>query len=66
MSADGREIIAAAILDKNNPLFDIPTTGVIVNNELYCLAATFLNSLKDDGTFNLNDLKDPVVLRYKL
>jgi len=66
LSADGREIIAAAILDKNNPLFDIPTTGVIVNNELYCLAATFLNSLKDDGTFNLNDLKDPVVLRYKL
>lgn len=66
LSADGREIIAAAIIDKNNPLFAIPTTGVIVNDELYCLAATFLNLLKDDGTFNINDLKDPVVLKYKL
>jgi DNA-binding beta-propeller fold protein YncE len=66
LSANGREIIAAAILDKNNPLFDMPTTGVIVNDELYCLAATFVNLLKDDGSFNIDDLKDPVVLRYKL
>ena len=66
LSADGREIVAAAILDINHPLFDVPTTGVIANGELYCLAATRLNSLKQDGTFDINVLKDPVVLRYKL
>lgn len=66
LSVDGREIVAAVLLDINNPLFEVPTTGVIANGELYCLAATCLNSLKEDGTFNINDLKEPVVLKYKL
>lgn len=66
LSADGREIVAAAILDINNPLFDIPTTGVIAKGELYCLAATRLSSLKEDGTFDINVLKEPLVLKYRL
>lgn len=38
----GNEIIAASILDHKNPLFSVPTNGVMVGDVFYCLAATYL------------------------
>jgi sugar lactone lactonase YvrE len=66
LSDNGREILGASIIDQNNPLFVIPTTGVIVNDELYCLAATYLNLYTTTGSIDTNQLKNPTVLKYKL
>jgi hypothetical protein len=66
LSDDGREILAASIIDQNNPLFVIPTTGVIVNDDLYCLAATYLHLYTTTGSIDTNQLKNPTVLKYKL
>jgi hypothetical protein len=66
LSEDGKEILAASIIDRNNPLFAIPTTGVIANDELYCLAATFLNQLSISGNYDAEKIKNPLVLKYRL
>jgi len=66
LSDGGREILAAYIIDQNNPLFVIPTTGVIVNDELFCLAATYLNLYTATGSIDTKLLKNPIVLKYKL
>jgi hypothetical protein len=66
LSDDGKEIIGAVIIDRNNPLFAIPTTGVISGDELYCLAATLLDQLSVSGNYDIAKLKNPLVLKYKL
>lgn len=38
------------VLDANNPLFDIPTTGSIVVNEFYFIGNSQMDKLNDNGT----------------
>lgn len=66
LSTDGSEIVSSSIIDQNNPLFNEPTSGVIVNDELYCLAATYLRQFVMDGNVDVTKLKNPIVLKYKL
>lgn len=66
LSNDGKEIIGAVIIDKNNPLFGMPTTGVIADDNLYCLAATLLDQLTVDNKYDITKLKNPLVLKYNL
>jgi hypothetical protein len=66
LSDDGLEIVSSCIIDKNNPLFNEPTSGVIVDDELYCLAATYLRQFVMDGNVDVTKLKNPIVLKYKL
>ena len=66
LSFDGREITSEFIIDQNNPLFNEPTAGVIVGNDMYCLAATNLRQFVMDESFALPKLKNPIVLKYEL
>jgi len=62
------KITKMEIIDQNNPLFDIPTTFVIVANDLYCLATSQLGNL-GLPEYNIVDpekLKDILILRYSL
>lgn len=66
LSDDGKEITGAVIIDKNNPFFGMPTTGVIAGDNLYCLAATLLDQLTVDYKYDITKLKNPLVLKYHL
>jgi hypothetical protein len=66
LSDDGCEIVSSSIIDQNNPLFNEPTSGVIVDYELYCLAATNLRQFRIGKTYDFNLLKNPLILKYKL
>ncbi|HAB53503.1 MAG: hypothetical protein A2W99_16510 [Bacteroidetes bacterium GWF2_33_16] len=66
LSPDGRKIVSSSILDQNNPMFNEPTSGVIVGDELYCLAATYLRQFVMDGKVDVTKLKNPIVLKYQL
>ena len=66
LSPDGREIIAASLIDWKNPLFAEPTTAVIVGDDLYCLAATFLRQFTLEAAADAGRLGKPLVLKYDL
>ncbi|RPH28915.1 MAG: hypothetical protein EHM93_18035 [Bacteroidales bacterium] len=66
LSNDGREIISQSIIDKNNPMFSEPTTGIIVGDDLYCLAATYLRSFTGSKQVDISKLGKPRVLKYNL
>jgi hypothetical protein len=56
-----------AVLDRNRPEFDIPTTGVLVGNELFYVASSQLRRFNDDKTIFPNDkLTESVVIRTPL
>ena len=66
LSKNGREIIKAEIIDHKNKMFDDPTTGVIIDNYLYCIAVTSLGVFAEGKMDQTDLLKNPVVLKYKL
>lgn len=66
LSPNGYEIASLSIVDQGNPLFNEPTSGVIVGDELYCLAATYLRQFVMDRSMDMAKLKNPIVLKYKL
>lgn len=68
LDESGTNIIGMKIIDQNNPFFDIPTTFVIVKDNLYCLANSQLKNITstDFKIINPKALKDILVLKYKL
>jgi len=68
LNKDRTQIINAKVMDKNNPNFDYPTTFVIVNKALYCIA----NSQLGNVNFTENNIPNPEkltaikILKYKL
>jgi hypothetical protein len=54
------------VIDQRNPLFNEPCSGVIVGNELYCLAATYLRLFEIGKDVKTDLLKNPLILKYKL
>ena len=68
LNESGTKIIKMEIIDQNNPLFDIPTTFVIVAEHLYCLANSQLKnfSSRDFKIINPEALNDVLILKYPL
>ena len=66
LSTNLKEIMESSIIDKGNPLFNIPTTCVMVDDDLYCLANTCLNVLNQKQMKDLEKLQPPMVLKYIL
>jgi len=66
LSPDGREIRSRSIIDKANPLFNIPTTAVIVGDDLFCLADTGLGVFLKNQMNDRSKLRNPTVLKYNL
>ena len=66
-NAAGDRIVRARVLESNHPLYDLPTTGVIVGDELFYMANTHIQSLGPDGKFlPAAKLRDVTVLKLKL
>ncbi|PLX21628.1 MAG: hypothetical protein C0597_03125 [Marinilabiliales bacterium] len=62
------QITRAKIIDQDNPHFDVPTTHVIVSNNLYCLATSQLNNV-DWEQYTIADpskLHEVIILKYEL
>lgn len=66
LSPDGKDVVGAAIIDKGNPLFNIPTTCVVVGDSLYCLANTSLGIYLSGQMEDADRLQKPTVLKYPL
>jgi len=68
LDESGTQISEMKIIDQNNPYFDIPTTFVIVGDQLYCLA----NSQMANVNFKTNEIRsyealdDVIILSYNL
>ena len=66
LSPDGREIRGKTVLDRGNPLFNIPTTAVMAGDDLYCLANTCLGVYLRGQMNDPSKLQEPTVLKYRL
>jgi hypothetical protein len=60
-------VTCLAVLDRNRPEFDIPTTGVLVDNELFYVASSQLRRFNEDKTiFPADKLTESVIIRTPL
>jgi DNA-binding beta-propeller fold protein YncE len=67
LNEEGTEIISTEIIDKNNPYFDVPTTFVLDDNSLFCLAnSQLLNINNEYKIIDIEALQDIIVLKYEL
>ena len=67
LSKDWRAIEKLAVLEANNPLFDEPTLGVVVDNRFYFIANSQWGAIDDNGQLApAEKLHDPIVLRLSL
>jgi hypothetical protein len=67
LDPDGTRATCVATLDRSHPLYDIPTTGVVVGESLYYVATSQLASFETDGRpLPAERLKENVVLKVRL
>jgi len=67
LSTDKRSIVDFRVLSANNPVFDEPSLGVIVNDHFLFLANSQWGKISDDGKLAAEEqLRAPVVLKLKL
>ena len=60
-------MIGAEILEKNSPLLDEPTLGVVVGDDFYYIANPQWGSFDKDGKmFPPEKLQEPTVLKVRL
>lgn len=64
LGSDLREISEMSIIDKGNPLFNLPTTCVMADDSLYCLANTSLRVFFNRGIDWEKKLHNPIILKY--
>jgi hypothetical protein len=67
LDPEGQRVTCVATLDQSHPLYDIPTTGVMVCDELYYVATSQLASFENDGRpLPRARLKENVILKVPL
>lgn len=67
LGRDGRRVERAQVMEANNPLFNIPTTGVVADSSFYFIANSQLRSFDPQGNILPHEkLSDVVILRTKL
>lgn len=54
------------VLESNHPNFNEPTLGLIIDREFYFIANSQWEYVNNKGELNLENLKEPVVLKLKL
>jgi hypothetical protein len=60
-------VAKSTIIESGNPLLNVPTTGVIVNDEFYFIANSQLRSFSTDGTiFPFDKLQPTIILKLPL
>lgn len=67
LDASAKAVTHAAVLDCNHPLYQWPTTGVVVGNSFFYIANSQFGAFDDkQRTFPQKDLRKVVVMRLKL
>lgn len=67
LNENGDSIIRKEIIERNNPLFDIPTTGEIVGNKYFYIANSQLGKFDNDGyVLPLEQLDSVYILKSNL
>lgn len=66
LGPDLMEIKKMVIIDKGNPLFNLPTTCTMAGDDLYCLGNTSLRLYFQDKDNEKNLFKNPLVLKYRI
>lgn len=65
--ADGTGVESLKVVEANNPVFDEPTLGVLVGDELFFIANSQWATIDEKGQLAAEDkLRDPIVLKLKL
>jgi sugar lactone lactonase YvrE len=59
-------VVSTETLEAAHPLFDIPTTGVIVGDDFFYVANGQFNKVQKDGSLLLDQLNEPAVLKLRL
>ena len=67
LAADGAAIERVEVLEEAHPRFDVPTTGVIVGDDLYYVATSQLDSVDPStNTLAVDSLEPNVILKLPL
>jgi hypothetical protein len=67
LDADQDEILRSQALEAYHPLFNLPTTGVIVGNHFYYIANSQLREYDSEGNLSpLSELEEPKILKVVL
>ena len=60
-------VVSTEILEANHPLFDIPTTGVIVSDDFFYIANGQFGAVQKDGSLlPLDQMNEPAILKLRL
>lgn len=60
-------VLSTDVLETNHPLFDIPTTGVIVGSDFYYVANGQYDAVQKDGSLlPIDQLNEPAILKLPL
>ena len=59
-------VVLMEVLEKDHSLFDIPTTGVIVDNAFYYIANCQFDALQKDGSLQTDKLNETAILKLVL
>ena len=59
-------VVVTNIIEKDHPLMDIPTTGVLVGDEFYYVAGSNMDAVKPDGTIPADRMTESAILKLKL
>lgn len=66
LNATYDKIESARVLVADHPLFDIPTTGVIVDDWFYFIANSQMSNLEKDKIIDSSRLKEVLIMKIKL
>ncbi len=62
-----KSVIRAETIEAQHPMFNVPTTGAVVNDTFYYIANAQFGSFNKDGSlFPLERLYEPVILKVRL
>jgi len=60
-------VLSTDVLETNHPLFDTPTTGIIVGSDFYYVANGQFRAVQKDGSLlPLDQLNEPAILKLHL
>jgi hypothetical protein len=66
LSPDFRRVQRFEVLEANNPLFDEPTLGVLVKDDLFFVANSQWGNVDEKGQLANDKLKEPLILKLRL
>lgn len=67
LNTEQNTITKEILIEYNHPMMNNPTTGVLIENELYYIANAQFGSFNKDGSlFTMEKLYEPTVLKVKL